>query len=285
VTETSAARTAGLTIDSSTFVGNFDKRPFYIEHNLQDHPLFELPAIAALAERLPKDVLEWNSEGVGTYENRDQAKAKMTCAETILSVEKQTAWVLLLQVERDPRYRALLDEILDQVPHPNQRERQGFLFVSSRASVTPYHFDPELNFLLQVRGQKTVFMWDADNRFVLPAPAIDAFYAGNRGNRDQPYREDFLPSAWKLPLMAGQGLHFPLHAPHWVKTESDVSISLSVTFKSRQSEFRKRVHGINHYVRKFGIEPPAPGASMLWDVAANAGNYGARKMRKLLTRA
>jgi hypothetical protein len=166
------------------------------------------------------------------------------------------------------------------------RDRQGFLFVSSHESVTPYHFDPEYNFHLQVRGHKTVHMWDASNRFVLPAPTIDAFYANDHhGNRDVPYREEFMASAWKLPLKAGQGVHFPLHAPHWVKTESDVSISLSVTFKTKQSEFLTRVHDANHYVRELGVEPPAPVTSALWDVSAHFGNRGFRKVRRIFSRA
>jgi hypothetical protein len=165
------------------------------------------------------------------------------------------------------------------------RQREGFLFISSREAVTPFHFDPEYNFLLQVRGHKTVHMWDAGNRYVLPMAAIDHYYAGARGNRDQPYRDDFLASAWNLPLRAGQGVHFPLHSPHWVKTESDVSISLSVTFRTRRSQFREMVHGANGYVRSWGVEPPAPGRSMLWDVAANYSYRGIRKTGRLARRA
>src|SRR6185295_4873736 len=111
-------------------------------------------------------------------------------------------------------------------------------------------------------------MWNAGNRAVLPETALDEFYANVRSNRDQPYRDDFMASAWVLPLAAGQGVHFPLHAPHWVRTESDVSISLSITFRTRRSKFSAGVHTANGHVRRFGFEPPAPGVSRLWDALA-----------------
>jgi hypothetical protein len=89
---------ADLAIDPAIFAANFDKRPFYIEHNLQTHPLFELSAIAALSSRLPSGV-EWNSGGAGAYGKTD---ATRSCQETILSVAEKPGYVLLMRVERDP---------------------------------------------------------------------------------------------------------------------------------------------------------------------------------------
>ena len=276
-----------LSIDPDNFAANFDKRPFYLEHDLQAHPLFELPAMAMLSARLHPFLVEWNSGHAGAYGKPDQIKPPtLPCKETILAVGERPAWVLLREIEHDAIYEALVDELLDEIEplskrlRPGMCQRQAFLFISSRAAVTPYHFDPEYNFLLQVRGRKTVHMWDAGNRLVMPEAALDAYYANVRSNRDQPYSDDFLASAWVLPLNAGQGLHFPLHAPHWVKTESDVSISLSITFRSRRSRFCEAVHTTNGHVRRLGIEPPVPGASHSWDIVAHLGYFGDRTFRK-----
>ena len=116
---------------------------------------------------------------------------------------------------------------------------------------------------------------------------IDAHYAkgpGSTGNRDQLYREEFLVNAWVLPLGAGEGLHFPLHAPHWVKTESETSISLSITFRSRRSKAHEAIHAANGHVRRLGMVPPEPGASRLWDSLAHAGYRGYRSARALAGR-
>ncbi len=243
--------------------------------------------MAALSERLHPALVEWNSGHAGAYGKPDQIKPPtLPCKETILAVGERPAWVLLRQIEHDPLYKALVDELLDEIKplservRPGMCQREAFLFISSREAVTPYHFDPEHNFLLQVRGRKTVHMWDAGNRLVLAEAALDDYYANVRSNRDQPYRDDFLASAWVLPLNAGEGVHFPLHAPHWTKTESDVSISLSITFRSRMSKFCEAVHTANGHVRRFGVVPPVPGASRLWDIAAHLGYFGDRGLRK-----
>jgi hypothetical protein len=281
---------AHVVADPDIFAENFDKRPFYVKHDLAHHPLLRLSAIAALSERLPKNLLEWHLGQVEAFTNPGTLKShNLSCSDAILKVAEQATWVLLLQIEHDRLYKQLLDELLDQIEllskrtHPGMSERQAFLFVSSRAAVTPFHFDPEYNFLLQVRGQKTICMWDPSNRIVLPARALDNYYAGIGGgdplyaNRNQPYRDEFMASAWQVPITAGQGVHFPLHAPHMVSTESDVSISLSITFRTRRSQFNAVVHGANGHVRRVGIEPPAPGTSHLWDMAANVAFRGLRK--------
>lgn len=200
-----------------------------------------------------------------------------------MGVGERPTWVLLRLIENDPLYKALLDELLDEIEayseraHPGMCQREGFLFISSQETVTPYHFDPEFNFLMQVRGSKTVHMWDPGNRFVLPAVAVDSFYANVGDNRNQPYRDEFMDSAWVMPLQAGRGLHFPLHAPHWVRTDSDISVSLSMTFRTRQSKSQEYVHSANHHLRQLGLKPPAPGTNRLWDLAAR---FAYRSMRK-----
>jgi hypothetical protein len=265
-------------IDPTRFAAYFDRKPFYLQHQLGDHPLFSLRELAALSQRLPPEVVEWNEGHAGAYGRPDAIRPPaLGCAETILGIEQRPGWVLLRLVEKDPIYKALLDELLDEIRplsepvRPGMWRREGFLFISHRAAVTPFHFDPEHNFLLQLRGSKTVYMWDPEDRLVLPRAAIESYYASLADNRNQPYDDRFLATAWTLPLGAGQGLHFPLHAPHWVRTESDVSISFSITFRSELSRRLSLVHGTNGHLRRLGIEPPPFGASRLWDTAAAVG--------------
>ena len=90
-------------------------------------------------------------------------------------------------VERDSEYRALLDACLDQIREhsesmPGMGQREGFIFVSSPDSVTPYHMDPEHNFLLQIRGRKQVSLFDGDDRALLSERELEKFYA--RGHRN-----------------------------------------------------------------------------------------------------
>lgn len=283
---------AKLLVDPVVFKDNFDRRGFYVQHTLCDHPLLQLPAIAELAERLPRNWLEWNTEQDGAFTKPDALRPHhMSCKDTILALESQPARVLLLQLERDPEYKELMNDLLDSIAplteqlRPGMWQRQSFLFLSSLGAYTPFHFDPDYNFLLQVRGTKTIYQWDPADRFVLPYASIDNYYAGfgksPYSNRQQIYREDFLERAQQYPMKSGEGVHFPLHVPHAVRTESDVSISLSITFHTRISKFNAMVHGANGYVRKLGFEPPPPGRSRLWDVAASLGYRSIRKVAAL----
>ena len=66
--------------------------------------------------------------------------------------------------------------------------------------------------------------------------------------------------------------------------ESAVSISFSVTFRSRESNRRELLHLANGRLRKLGLSPPAVGSSRLWDAAAHLGIRAVEKARKRLPR-
>jgi hypothetical protein len=41
--------------------------------------------------------------------------------------------------------------------------------------MTPFHIDRENNFWLQIRGRKTLTLWDHRDRSVVPAEAVERF--------------------------------------------------------------------------------------------------------------
>jgi hypothetical protein len=49
-----------LEFDREVLVENFAKRSFPVKHNLVDHPLLTIDALADLADRLPDDHVEHN---------------------------------------------------------------------------------------------------------------------------------------------------------------------------------------------------------------------------------
>lgn len=280
-----------LDLDPHLFDAYFDRKPFYVTHRLGDHPLFSLQELAALATRLPPTLVEADDGQTSEKAIDPTRKATRTPAETILQAGERPAAVTLRQVQNDPRYRQLLDELLDEVQplaeriRPGMCRREGFIFVSSCKKVTPFHFDPEHNFLLQVRGHKTVYMWDPNDRFVLSERSIEDAYLHPDEDYGQkpPYDDRYLPTAWVLGLDPGQGLNFPLHAPHWVRTESDVAISFSITFRSDESRRRQLVHAANGQLRRLGVPVPAFGKSSLWDTAAYLGSRTISSVRDRVT--
>ena len=222
-------------VDPEIFAAYFDKKPFHVRHALADHPLFSLPRLMELARCLPEAFVEYNGGNLPVGARpQDTPRTGLSAEETVRRIAECGSWMVLKRVEQDPDYGALLDRCLDDVAAqagaavPRMLRREGFIFLSSPGAVTPFHLDPEHNFLLQVRGSKTVSMWDRDDRFVLPDAELEKFYSAFV-HRNLPWRDVFQTTAWVVPLVPGQGLHFPVAVPHWVQNGPEVSISFSLS--------------------------------------------------------
>jgi hypothetical protein len=260
-----------ITVDPEICAAYFDRKPFHVQHALADHPLFALPRLMALARSLPEPFVEYNAGALPVGVRPEETpRTGLSPAETVRRIAECGSWMVLKRVEQDPEYGALLDRCLDGVAAqtgtslPRMLRREGFIFLSSPGAVTPFHLDPEHNFLLQIRGRKTVSMWDRDDRLVLPEIELERFYAAFV-HRNLPWREVFQTTAWVVPLEPGQGLHFPVAVPHWVRNGPEVSISFSITFRSEASEARELIYRANAKLRKLGLSPRAPGRSILLD--------------------
>jgi hypothetical protein len=188
-------------------------------------------------------------------------------------------------VETDPEYSQLLDACLAEIAaiaeplNLGMDQRESFIFVSSPGSVTPYHIDPECNFLLQIRGRKTVHQFPAQDRSLITEEELEQFFAG--GHRNLKYREEFADRAQTFLLQPGEGLHFPVAAPHWVQNEDEVSISYSITFRTRQSLRRCAVHRFNAGLRRWGWTPTPVGRSPWRDELKYQLARVGRRLRRL----
>ncbi|MBC7490986.1 MAG: transcriptional regulator, partial [Novosphingobium sp.] len=134
-----------------------------LTHRLTSHPLLDLDALVGLAATLPAEAVEYNPGKLPIgIAPADVPAPELGVAETIRSIEHAGAWMVLKRIESHPDYAQLLDAILDEIaaivtPRTGAMlRREGFIFISSPGSVTPFHFDPEHNILLQVRGTKTM---------------------------------------------------------------------------------------------------------------------------------
>ena len=102
--------------------------------------------------------------------------------ETLRSIQDANAWMSLLNVQTDPAYRSLIGDVLDSVrpqvePYdPGMCHRAGWIFVSSPRTVTPFHFDKEHNFILQIQGRKRVYVWDKADTEAASEHARDLFH-------------------------------------------------------------------------------------------------------------
>lgn len=277
-----------LDIDASEFRAGFNRRPFMIGHHLTGHPLFELPRLIELATRLPEASVAYNAGNVSVAEGIYKGPRNgLSVEETIRRIEHCQSWMVLKWVEADPEYKALLDECLDEVQRlseplaPGMRKREGFIFISSPGSVTPYHLDPEYNFLLQIRGSKKVHIWDPGDRSVVTDEELEAY---SEAQQDMTFKDEYEEKAAVFELAPGQGLHFPVNAPHWIENGDAVSVSFSITFQTPASERRAAVYSINAALRRRGLKPTSAGRSVLLDAMKHHAWRLRRRMKRMMNR-
>ena len=249
------------------FRAKFGRAPFIVQHRLATHSLFALPRLVELARSLPAAKVEWNSGDVPVSLDPSQTPRNgLSPEETIRRIEACSSWLVLKNVERDPEYAQLLQRCLGEVEREGRDLTAGmhgfesFIFVSSPDAITPYHMDPEENFLLQIRGRKVMRIFE---RSVVSALELERFHTG--AHRNLVYRDEYAARARAFTLMPGVGVHVPVSAPHWVKNGPEVSVSFSITFRTRASARAAHAHQMNALLRKLGLEPAPVGESAILD--------------------
>jgi len=257
-----------LAYDSTRLAAELNRRPFAIHHALADHPAFRLDRLVELARRLPPERVEYNAGDLPISQDpRLTPHTGLSVEETIRRITDCRSWMVLKRVESDPAYKAVLDLCLDEIARlvPGMRTRRAFVFISSPGSVTPYHIDHEYNFLLQIRGPKFANIWEPADRAVLSEKEIEDIYLGR--HRNLVYRDNYQQRAHVFAMKPGVAVHFPVNAPHYIKTGDSYNVSFSITFQSPQSERRSMVYNVNGRLRSIGVVPVPYGESPIRDAA------------------
>jgi len=276
-----------IAFDEKTFNSKFPQSGFLVQHDLTDNALFDYEGLAELASRLPAKSIEHNASDLNV--NQDVTTVKQSSyspSDAILNAEQAKTWVVIKNVEQDKQYKQLMHDTLSSVIEPAQRRlgsvdtMEAFIFVSSPNSVTPFHIDPEHNFLLQIKGEKTVYQWAKGDEATLPGEYLEE-HTFNGSHRNLEYREDFADRQTVFTMQPGDGLYFPVRAPHWVKNGSTTSISFSVTFRSAESERETRLYQHNWSKRSAGGNPYPVHKNRLVDTAKDTWIRANRRIKAL----
>jgi hypothetical protein len=255
-----------------------------IHHDFHRHPLMQLPRLEQLAERLwPLGQCRFMAPGARDTSSLDESMRMRNpsgykIAETFRRIEEPASWISLYNVETDPEYRQFLADVVEAGRPLLQGDDQdvqricGYVFISAPPSVTPFHVDRENNFWLQIRGRKTIAVWDRRDRDVVAAIDIEKFLLDatlTRVRLDETYRE----RGREFPSGPGDGVLFRSTSPHLTRSERDwvapgdgVAISIGVVFYTRETLRLARVHLCNRALRRMGLpEPAAPGRHRVLD--------------------
>jgi len=264
------------------FSANYPEVPHMLVHRLGNHPLFELDALANLAEWLPESSIEYNASDQPIGIAGKPGPTGIPIGQTIREIGASGSWAAIKNVEQHPDYAALLDSLLGELRGEIEAKTgrmlktQGFVFVTSPGGVTPYHFDPEHNILLQVRGSKTMTQFPAGDALYAPDETHESYHTG--GKRELDWREELVSGGREFRIGPGEALFVPVMAPHFVRNGPEASVSLSITWRSEWSFAEADARAFNSMLRRMGIRPNAPGR---WPRRNRAKAYGWRVLRRL----
>lgn len=278
-----------LELEPATFAKAFNRDPFRIQHNLARNTLLQLEHLVELALRLgamPGEV--YFDLGVERVDQRwDQTpRPPVTVEEVIRNIGEARAWIILRRADLDPRYRALLEQCMTELRGAGGSEwpervrvQNAIVFITSPKRITTYHIDRECNFILQIQGKKTIYVFDQNDREVLSEEELERFWAVD--NNAARYKERYQDRAKIYHLGPGDGIHVPVNAPHWVQNDDNISITLSVNFQFKDT-YRADKYRANYYLRRLGVTPAPPNNFPLRDALKVSVIRGAALLAKPL---
>ncbi|MBX7495558.1 cupin-like domain-containing protein [Qipengyuania sp. 6B39] len=266
----------------ATFAANYPEVPHTLAHRLGLEERLTLDALAVLAGKLPEASIEYNRGNLPVGVDGKPGSNGLTIEDTIRHIATSDSWAVLKNIEQVPAYRALLLGLLEELRPTIEAKTgamltpQAYVFISSPNAVTPYHYDPEHNILLQLVGAKTMTQFPAGNPRFAPDSCHESYHLG--GARELPWTDDLLVGGTPFTLHPGEAVFVPVMAPHFVRNGPKSSISLSITWRSEWSYAEADARCFNGTLRRFGLSPRAPGR---WPASNRAKANGWRVIRRL----
>ncbi len=258
------------------FAANFDHCPFEFHHYLDKMEIFQMPALLNLAERCMRKRQHKShfETGEPVVDGHFGSKpTNMTLVEALERIGGGKNWIILKRIHEEPEYRAALELFISELSELTgtdlrRRYRDPILtiFITSPNRITPYHLDGESNFLAQVQGSKSVFLYNAHDPRILTPEETERYWTGNL--LAPRWHEELAEGQWRYEVSPGVGVFNPATFPHWVKNNDNVSVSVSINFKRAQND-AIGAYRANYYVRKIGMHPTIPGRSPVLDRVKN----------------
>lgn len=272
----------------------FDREPFMFKHRLLGHPSLKMSNLARMIPTLPDWQVHYSSGKLKRSDNfetahRDHANG-MSIEETIDTLKTSNSYIMIREPDRDgsfhPLYRELMKDVrgvLDAAGTTGQpNDPKMYLFISSPDSITPFHIDRYTNFLMQFQGSKQISVFPQWDPAVMNADVRESLvaYSGKRPL----WRPEMDALATPYDFQPGDTLHIPFVAGHHVRNgPNEVSISLSLFFKTDDNLMLTDAMVFNDHLRRLKLNPAGVGASR-WRDAAKAGAWRTGKQLKIRVR-
>lgn len=235
--------------------------PRLFQHRIADTGLVGDEALARLLDGYPADLFDINLydyDDEGQVSLRTGVRGGLDGAELLEAVKQGRLWVNLREAAGG--YPALWAEILRAfddlkraIPGFRPVRMTGQLILSSPQAKVPYHADPAGVALFHLRGRKRIWIYPVDEAHI-PDAAMERVVM-KQTTEELPYRRDFDGDAAVFDLEPGQGLAWPLHAPHRVENLGEFNVSLSADYQTWGSRLVNGAMFANGVLRARGGRP------------------------------
>lgn len=261
-------------IDHGIDFDKFDNTPFKFSHKILNHPTLSIENLAKVLPRMPKGHVKY-SKGFdhvgGDFDNAENThKNNLTLEETIENIKTSNSYIAVHSAEVDPSFKELYEDLIADAQTMMKLKGVGkkalvpkiFLFIASPGAYTPFHLDRHTTFLFQLRGKKEVAVFPQFNPKVVDPKQREAY--ADYSSYELTWDDEMDQYAYKFDFSPGEGIHIPFIGGHYVKNGTDdVSISMSIIFRTKQSQRWLDAMGFNNRLRKhfakIGIQLKAVG--------------------------
>jgi hypothetical protein len=254
-----------LSDPEGNFPLHYNRSTFMFRHGLSSHPLLQLPSLIDLADRLEKyDGCYWSNGSAKVTDPWEKGTdRRQSLRRTIENIEENDSLVILKFVVHDPIAGPFLRDVLTTImrlvgPEMAEDVRVGRanILIASPRRITAYHIDSDVNYLLQVAGDKSFAVFDQTDSTLITDEEREGYFNGDESAAC--FKPDRQNEGTHHDLRAGFGVHVPCMAPHWARNGEQVSIAVSCCFDLASIERLGLVYKTNHRLRSLGIRPRSP---------------------------
>lgn len=247
------------------FPRHYNRSTFTFPHSLSDHQLLQLPSLIQLADRLEKyDGCYWSNGSVDVTDRWDKgADRRQSLRTTLENIEVNNSLVILKYAIRDPIAGPFFRDVLATLMRLAGQEMaedvlvgRATILIASPHRITAYHIDQDLNYLLQIAGDKSFSVFDQTDRALITDDELERYFSGDDSAAH--FKADRQADATEFDLRAGSGVHVPCMAPHWARNGGQVSIAVSCNFDLASVQQLSLVYKTNRRLRSLGVSPRSP---------------------------
>ncbi|MFM5906619.1 MAG: hypothetical protein ACKOPO_03370 [Novosphingobium sp.] len=255
-------------------------------HDLAGNPLFTLDRLKEVACVLdtgnPKDAeVRMGGDDIDAeFDFADQSEG--TVADAIDRLAQRNRWIMFGDLTRVPGYAEIVSELTASIAaligrHGDEMiSTNSFIFLSSPGAFTPYHFDAEHNILFHIGGNKKFATCPLGAPWLSPQQQ-ELFFATN--DNMLPWDPSWEAAASVQQMQPGDAIYVPYKVPHWVENGDEISVSLSIVWRTRECLYLDYATRFSAMMRRMGMNPAYDGSfptrvgakSMAWRAMQRLG--------------